>query len=223
MGIKWILLSTLMLCFFGSVRAYTQTAPQYYWINEGEKVTLELIPDYVVEFSITDPQMEAKSLSKLQQPLAERRLPGARIFLLHSSVYNKIIFNKAPSDAPQSSPLFKENGNIKGLAGGVFVYFKAGVEEDRIAALWKQVGVRVLKRYPEKGPTLMWLVETQAGLESLVLANSLLENHSDLVQNARPNFWQPIETRELKELLPVLPSKSAGLTKSKSSRTKKTK
>ncbi|MEY4617138.1 MAG: hypothetical protein RJB66_2098 [Pseudomonadota bacterium] len=205
MGIKPIGVMFFVLLMM-TPALFAQVISTYYWNEEGEKVLLEPVPNYIVEFATAEPGTYQPSLTKTQKPLAERKFPGARILLLNSSAYSKAIASKTSGGWDQSSPLFKENGDIKALAGGVFVYLKPGLEISAIQSLWQKLDLKVLKRYPEEGPTKMWLIESPSGLESLNLANQLIEDHSDFVLKARPNFWQPMETRELKKLLPILPS-----------------
>jgi hypothetical protein len=208
MGIDSLLRSLFLVAMFIPLQSFSQQGSSYYWNNAGEKIALELIPNYVVEFAAVETDSKLTTQFKIQKPLAERKFPGARVLLLNPGAFNKAIAGQAKGGGARSSPIFKENGEIKGLAGGVFVYPQPGFDESKMKVLWQRLGLKVIKTYPEAGPVVMWLVEASPGLASLTLANTLAEEHSDLVLKARPNFWQPIETRELKQLLPVLPSRS---------------
>lgn len=176
-----------------------QDPSSYYWYNDGEKVELRMHPNYIVEFDGADSN---ENVSRSYKPLQEKKLTGGgKLVKLSISEFNEVLKKNMNSKQNNThlSPLFKDaKGSVKAFAGGVLVTFKPGTTEGSIQSIVDQYGLKLKKKFAVQGQNPIWLLEAVAGVESLFLANTLFESHSDLIESSRPNFWRPINTRELK-------------------------
>ncbi len=206
MGTNWMnsfLIFAFMVCFpFTSKGQITRS--YYYW-NGQNKIEISMVPDHVIEFTPPD---QFPQTSKLYKIKSEKKLSGgARLFKLRSSEFSKAIKPKGQTTY-KSSPLFKQGSDYKALAGGILITFKAGTLESTIQQFCDSQGLKLKKRYSVEGQAPLWLVDAPAGIESLNLANSIQEHPPEFVDKARPNFWQAIDTKELKKInLPRQPIK----------------
>lgn len=184
---------------------FAQTAGSFYYWNGQDKIEMTMVPDHVIEF--TSPE-HAPQTSKVYKTLSEKKLSGGvRLFKLRSAEFSELFKTKGVSSI-KSSPLFKQGSDFKALAGGVLITFKPGTSDATIQQYCDSQGLKLKKKYSMEGQAPLWLVEAPAGIESLNLANSIQENPPDFVEKAKPNFWQAIDTKELKKInFPRKPSK----------------
>lgn len=106
----------------------------------------------------------------------------------HVLVPSQALAEKAFSN--RTSPAFSDRagGNVaRALPGGVIVTFKTDLPEDQARAKLQANGVKPIRHLGSD--TRVWLVESEAGLASLELANRLYE--SGEFAAAQPNWWQP--------------------------------
>lgn len=188
------------LMLFSHLGLAQDQAAQYHWYSQGNKIPLTIIPNKVIDFTKEEAASDtlATTMTKTLKPQRTKKLTGGgQLLELNVSSYSNFM-NASQQIMKSGSPLFKDGGSIKALPGGVIISFKAGVAENEIQSLCDRYQLKLKKRYSAEGEPAVWLIETVAGLESLRLSNLFFENHSDLVQSSRPNFWQPINTKELK-------------------------
>ncbi len=199
-AIFFVAVTITMALFPAEVRA-TETK-SYYWYHDSEKVELTLLPNHIVDFSA--PDNTGAAVGRSLKPLREKPLKGGgKLLKLNENDFNEVLNENIDLAQKQAntyrSPLFKDtNGSVKAFAGGVLVKFKLGTTESAIKSLCEKNGLILKRKYSVEGQEPLWLISAPAGVGSLMLANNLMENHSDLVVASRPNFWQPINTRELK-------------------------
>lgn len=206
MGIRVLRLSLLwlILVWKSVVLSQTSGSSDYYWVDGDEKIELQMIPDHIVDLS--PPGTPGGAAGKAFKPISETKFAGGvRIFKLNKNDFNNIVQKRVKS--VNSSPLFRQGGDVKALAGGVFLTFKEGLHESAIQAWCDHLGLSVRQKYLVPGQAEKWLIDAPVGLDSLSLANSLLQNHKDILTGARPNFWQALDTRELKKVLSFMPAK----------------
>lgn len=219
MGTKWVLKlqnnNSLSIkvgaIFFVAVAIMMDVVPSkaratetksYYWYHDSEKVELTLLPNHIVDFS--SPDNAGAAAGRSLKPLREKPLKGGgKLLKLNENDFNEVLNENTDLAQKQAntfrSPLFKDtNGSVKAFAGGVLVKFKLGTPESVIKSLCDKNGLTLKRKYSGEGQEPLWLISAPAGVASLMLANNLMENHSDVVVASRPNFWQPINTRELK-------------------------
>jgi len=191
---KFILLGLLSL--FLHLPGFSQNnQSNYHWNNNGNLIHLNLIPNQIINFA---DDSSVSTVTKSLKPQRTRKLTGGgQLFELSDGTYSNFLIqgNKL---VKMGSPLFKEGGMLKALPGGIIVSFKEGISESEIQSLCNTYDLKLKKRYSQEGEPAVWLIETAPGLESLRLANLFIDNHSNLVQKSKPNFWQPINTKELK-------------------------
>lgn len=179
-----------------SSNATSQNSAKYHWYDGENKMSLELVPNQVIHFlPVTGVNAATPKALKLQssKPLKG----GAKLLHLTKESYLKYL-EQGEGLLKAGSPLFKEGGQFKALPGGIIVSFKPEVSESEIQSLCEIYKLKLKKKLSPEGVAEVWLIETPSGLESLRLSNDFIENHSNIVANSRPNFWQPINTRELK-------------------------
>jgi len=171
------------------------TNSNYHWNNNGIIVKLNLIPNQVINFDDDNSTNAIVKSLKLQK--LKKLTGGGHLLELSQSSYSNFLThgNKL---IKMGSPLFKEGGMLKALPGGIIVSFKEGISENEIKSLCDVYNLKLNKKYSIDGEPAVWFIDTAAGLESLRLSNIMVENHSNLVLKSRPNFWQPINTKELK-------------------------
>lgn len=186
----------LALLFFSPLGMSQNKDPSYHWYSEGNKIPLTVIPNKVISFSAD--ASSSSAVAKTLKPQRTKKLTGGGQLLELSETSYSNFMNSSEKLMKSGSPLFKEGGSIKALPGGMIVSFKSGVSESEIQSLCDRYHLKLKKRYSLEGEPAVWFIETEAGLESLRLSNLFQENHSNLVLNSRPNFWQPINTKELK-------------------------
>lgn len=186
----------LTLLFFSPLGISQNKDSHYHWYNEGNKVQLTVIPNKVISFS-DDDSSRAAVANTLKPQRIKKLTGGGQLLELSDTSYSNFM-NSSQKLMKSGSPLFKEGGSLKALPGGMIVSFKSGVSDNEIQSLCDTYSLKLKKRYSEEGEPAVWLIETDPGLESLRLSNLFLENHSNLVLKSRPNFWQPINTKELK-------------------------
>lgn len=189
-------LCCLTLLLFSQLGMSQSKDFHYHWYKEGIKIQLTVIPNKVISFSDDDSSRAA--VVKILKPQRIKKLTGGGQVLELSDTSYSNFMNSSQKLMKSGSPLFKEGGSLKALPGGIIVSFKSGVSDNEIQSLCDIYSLKLKKRYSVEGEPAVWLIETEAGLESLKLSNLFLENHSNLVLNSRPNFWQPINTKELK-------------------------
>lgn len=178
------------------VYAQSQDPTKYHWYDGENKMSLELVPNQVIHFmSATGVSAATSNALKLQSSKSLKG--GAKLLHLTNESYLKYL-KQGEGLLQAGSPLFKEGGQFKALPGGIIVSFKPEVKEGEIQSLCEAYKLKLKKKLSPDGAAEVWLIETPSGLESLRLSNDFIENHSNIVASSRPNFWQPINTRELK-------------------------
>lgn len=197
-------------------RAWAQEGEYYYWDGD-DKIALEAVPDQVVEFIKGEDQVSSghsessqDSLDPKDQPLVIQKLGGgARMLKLPPSEYSKVMQRKSPgSDATKEekrSPVFRQHGEVKALPGGVLLTFAERVTQKEIEKFAKEKNLKLKRKLSFDGQAPVWLIEGPVGFPSLELANKLQEeaqanSSASIVRRAKPSFWTPIETRELKPI-----------------------
>lgn len=185
----WVILSPL------EARSQSSSS-DYHWYHEGTQVKLQIIPNQIVSFD--DHSSNNEDMIRSLKPQKIKKLTGgAQLMELSAKSFSNYLADGSQF-LKKGSPLFKEGGFIKALPGGIIVNFKKGVTEAEVQQLCDRLGLKIKKQYSQGWDSPMWLLESPPGLESLRLANTLVENHGIIILKARPNFWQPINTKELK-------------------------
>lgn len=178
-------------------------ATSYYWYHDSERVELTLLPNHIIEFSSPE-EGGGSVLGRALKPIKMKPLKGGGklLKLSEDDFFEVLSENTDPAQKRINtfrSPLFKDSsGSVKAFAGGVLVKFKMGTSESTIKSLCNKNGLTLKRKYSVEGQEPLWMMSAPAGVASLLVANSLMENHSDVVVASRPNFWQPISTKELK-------------------------
>jgi hypothetical protein len=185
---------------FFSLSGFAQSASvngSYHWWRGKEKIPLELVSDHVVDFAPSESQNPA---SQSLKPLSIKKLRGGVQVLKYTKAdFSKAMMAKSVANQ-RTSPLFRQGGELIAFSGGVVVTFRAGVTESKVREFCAQQGLVLKRKYTLTEEQQIWVVDSPAGLESLNLANELSENQSNLIEVARPSFWQPLDTRELKSV-----------------------
>lgn len=184
------------LLLFSSLGISQNKDAFYHWYHDGNKIPLTVIPNKVIRFS--EEESNSAVVDKALKPQRTKKLTGGGQLLELTETSYSNFMNSSQKIMNSVSPLFKEGGSIKALPGGIIVSFKPGVSENEIQFLCEIYHLKLKKRYSSEDEPAVWLIETDAGLESLRLSNLFRETHNQFVQSARPNFWQPINTKELK-------------------------
>lgn len=201
MATKIYLITSVMFFFLAQdlVKAGEAT-PEYYWRDGQDKVILKLVPSHIIEFS--GDEIKSGARRNFQVVNEKKLMGGVRLLRLSKSDFTKLVKEKGVNNQTiKNSPLFKQGSDYKALPGGVVVTFKSGLTDAEIQSFCQSQGLILKRKYSLKNQlSSIWLVDSPPGLASLDLANSILENHSEIVEKSRPNFWQALETRELKEL-----------------------
>lgn len=191
-----------VLLIFGLVTSLIRSsayagASQYHWWNGSEKVELEMIPNFIVDFSPENQNQEGSPTFKV---ISQTKVAGgARILKLNKNDFSMVIKMKGLGQSKRS-PLFHQGSDIRGLAGGLMVTFNENITEEQIKTFCASRGLRVINRYNLYGQAPMWFLDSPVGLESLSLANELKEKFPQIIEKAEPNFWQPLDTRVLKSV-----------------------
>ena len=117
---------------------------------------------------------------------------GARIWKLASNASTKSVNNNN-----NLSPVFRaqpNNGALQALPGGVVVILNPTLEASTVEEWLDENDLTI-----EKNLTLSkyaFLIQTAPGIESLELANQLIENDEEgIVLNSSPNWWSERHTR----------------------------
>lgn len=141
---------------------------QRVWHDGDRKRTLQVDPEWVVDFRGSKPNLE-----RAPQPATAATAKNG------------------PALSPgQSQVLRDETGAPRALPGGVIVRLRdADIAGAR--ALFTELGLQPVRAIDPEERT--WLVASPPGLESLTLANRLHE--SGRFEAATPNWWRPRATK----------------------------
>ncbi len=169
---------------------------QYYYWNGKNKIYLQPINDYIIEFSNGESTTTSVINSHSSKIKNVRKIPGGhQIIQLFPNDYATLV--KTKSISSRYSPLFKEGGMTKALVGGILITFKLGSSEEVISKFCLSLGLTRKKKISLPGQQQIWIVNSPPGLESLELSNNIAEGQHEIVESVRPNFWQEISHRGL--------------------------
>lgn len=183
------LLTTFTACLLlgmSSVQANDQT---YTYYDVGEAKTVTLIPDYVAEFSnSSNVQARALGESAVQSlnpgaQLTDQGSGNVRIWKVDDSTGN--IQARSTSTSGNVSPVFRHNGGLRALPGGIIVEFAESQTQAQVEN-WAASRGYTIKSKLSFGN--FYVIDSPAGLETLTLANQL--QASGEVVSATPDWWQ---------------------------------
>ncbi len=102
--------------------------------------------------------------------------------------------SSARSSSANSSPVFRDSsGGLRALPGGVLIIFHKHISQQDLLRFWQERGISQNRISQIEAIDNLYKVQTEAGMESLQLSNSLVQYPE--VEYVSPNWWREVVTK----------------------------
>lgn len=180
-----------------NIHANDQNSNQTYtYYDVGQKKTVNLLPNYVAEFS-NNGNTQARSFSTgavspliANAKLTDEGSTGVHIWKISDTTSTNTIQARNENTSSNLSPVFSNSGSLYALPGGVIVEFTDDQTPTQVEN-WAASHSYTIKTKLSFGN--FYVINSPVGLETLTLANQLQE--SGEVVSATPDWWRQISKR----------------------------